>query len=505
MVELNRTFRVVLDGSVVPGTDRSQVLEQGARIFKVDLKKMDELLGGVPRIIKGTLDEETARRYERAILQAGMACHVEIEAPLDDSPAVLSKDDTSTGFSCPKCGYRAVGAEGEDSLEVCPKCGIVVQKYLSRQASISTSVGQDDPISPKSEEEYESASIWQRRHAAAGSFFVPNTGSHLIGLFAAVLLYLTNYQFLSNPMPDTFKAASELAGIRHIYESILSVSALMIWLAYYVYFPSKNGETWAQRQMNIRVVCMNPGREPGIFAWFLRAAANFVCMVTMVYLYIILLVRKNWLLKASAISAFVVTMGLLCLLPLFRKDRRSLADLVSGTRQVMRGAPESIDDRFTTIVTIIAVVVSFGSAFFTRMLITPPLEADQKPVERKAADPAVFAQENRQVLEQISRWEELHLKKNGSYTTDAMKLFEKYANMHSSHTLSIHRAIMDNRLRLELTDSGFRAIMPIYGVPNAYQVYTEKGNQGVQTLFLPKAGIRKEINGPQGELRGVNP
>jgi len=474
---LNRTFRVVLDGSVVPGADRSQVLELGARIFKVDLKKMDELLGGTPRSIKVNLDEETARRYERAIIQAGMACHVEIEAPANDSSTVLSRDDTTTGFSCPKCGYCAAGAEGKGAFEECPRCGIVVQKYLSRQAVISAAVRQDDPISPPTEEEYGPASILQRRHAAAGSFFVPNTGNHLIGLVAAVLLYFTHYQVLTNPMPHTVEAARELEGILHLYESIWSLSAIVIWLAYFVYFPSRNGGTWAQRHMNIRVVSMDPEKEPGIFAWLLRAAANFVCMVTM---------------------------GLLCLLPLFRKDRRSLADLVSRTRQVTRGAPESNDSRFMTIVTILAVVVSVGSAFFTRMLLTPPLKADQKPVARKTVEPAVYAQQNRQVLEQVGRWEALHLKEYGSYTADAMKLFAKYANMRSSHTLSIHHAIMDNRLRLELTGSGFRAMMPVYGVPDAYQVHTEKGDQGVQTMVLPKVKYKKEVNGSTLWIPGIS-
>jgi uncharacterized RDD family membrane protein YckC len=462
------------------------VLEQGARIFKVDLKKMDELLGGTPRSIKGNLDEETARRYEKAILQAGMVCHVEVEAPANDSLTVLSKDDTSTGFSCPKCGYCAAGAEGKDTFEECPRCGIVVEKYLSRQAAISAAVPQDDPISPPTEDEYEPASIVQRRHAAAGSFFVPNTGIHLIGLVAAVLFYLTHYQVLSNPMPGTVEAASELAGIRHLFKTIFTLSAIVIWLAYFVYFPSRNGGTWAQRHMNIRVVSMNPEREPGIFDWFLRAAVIFVCMVTIGLLCPLVLFRKDWLLRAAAIFGCIATVGLLSLLPLFRKDRRSLADLVSGTRQVKRGAPEGNDSSFVSIVTILAVVVSFGSAFSTQMLLTPPRKADQKPVERKTADPAVYAQQNRQVLKQISSWEELHLKEYGSYTVDAMKLFAKYANMHSSHTLSIHQAITDNRLRLELTDSGFRAMMPVYGVPNAYQVYTEKGDQGVQAMVLPK-------------------
>jgi hypothetical protein len=159
---------------------------------------------------------------------------------------------------------------------------------------------------------------------------------------------------------------------------------------------------------------------------------------------------------------------------------------------VRRGAPEGADSSFITIVTILAVVVSVCSLFFARMLLTPPLQAERKPVERKAADPEVYAQQSRQVLKQISGWEELHLKESGSYTDDAMKLFAKYANMRSSHTFSIHQAITDNRLRLELTDSGFRAMMPVYGVPDAYQVYTEKGDQGVQTMVLPKANLRKE-------------
>lgn len=68
---------------------------------------------------------------------------------------------------------------------------------------------------------------------------------------------------------------------------------------------------------------------------------------------------------------------------------------------------------------------------------------------------------------------------NGSYTTDAKRLFEKYATKHLSHTLSIHRAIL-----------------PVYGAPDACQVYTEKGIQDVGTLILPKTGIRKEVNGP---------
>lgn len=125
-------YRIVFDGELVPGFPLETVKANLARLFKSDAAKIERLFGNGPVNIKRDLGEEVAQRYLQALRHAGAQARIEPEeeqqfslslvdhAPTDD--AVLERMD------CPKCGHA------QPIAIQCDSCGVVIEKYLARQA-----------------------------------------------------------------------------------------------------------------------------------------------------------------------------------------------------------------------------------------------------------------------------------------------------------------------------------------------------------------------------------
>ncbi|MFV0455101.1 MAG: DUF805 domain-containing protein [Pseudomonas sp.] len=143
-MESNR-YRIVFDGTLLPGMTLDSVKENLARLFKTDREKVDQLFTRGPLNIKRELTASEADRYLQALRQAGAEARKEAEpgsAPtlslVDIAPAGSAKDPTATRMECPKCGHS------QPNAIQCDSCGIVIEKYLARQARLAEDKVADD-------------------------------------------------------------------------------------------------------------------------------------------------------------------------------------------------------------------------------------------------------------------------------------------------------------------------------------------------------------------------
>ncbi|WP_271410411.1 DUF805 domain-containing protein [Pseudomonas sp. Q1-7] len=153
-------YKIVFDGEPMPGVALETVKENLARLFKSDSSKIDSLFGGRSVALKRDLVEAEADKYLAALQRAGakvrkeqdMASGLSLVAT-DDHPdasaAAVAGAPASENMSCPKCGH-----EQPKSAE-CQACGIIIDKYLARQAQqteeaaqVKASITSNEPSSP---------------------------------------------------------------------------------------------------------------------------------------------------------------------------------------------------------------------------------------------------------------------------------------------------------------------------------------------------------------------
>lgn len=126
-------YRIVFDGELVPDIPADTVRSNLARLFKSDAAKVERLFSHAPVNIKRDLSAVEADRYLQALLRAGARARKEPEAKngmtlslIDDAPPQASA--AADQMECPKCGHA------QPTAIQCGSCGIVIQKYLARQA-----------------------------------------------------------------------------------------------------------------------------------------------------------------------------------------------------------------------------------------------------------------------------------------------------------------------------------------------------------------------------------
>ena len=73
------SYKVILEGTVLGGHDRSQVLKNLSSAFKQDPQVTERLLLGKPRIVKKGLNYATAEKYQKALEKMGAASRFEAE------------------------------------------------------------------------------------------------------------------------------------------------------------------------------------------------------------------------------------------------------------------------------------------------------------------------------------------------------------------------------------------------------------------------------------------
>lgn len=149
-------YKIVFTGELMPGAALDAVKDNLARLFKSDRSKIDALFTGNPVALKRDLNEGEADKYVGALQNAGAKVSKEPDlsaslslvetddhrpsapapsAPAPSAPLAPSAPHAShtdaTRMTCPKCGHE------QDKAIECSACGIIIEKYLARQAQLA--------------------------------------------------------------------------------------------------------------------------------------------------------------------------------------------------------------------------------------------------------------------------------------------------------------------------------------------------------------------------------
>lgn len=140
-------FKIVFDGTLMPQTPLETAKENLARLFKSDASKIEALFNGQSVVLKRDLSDDEADKYLRALHGAGANARKEADVsaslslvetedhPSEETLAARAAGEAASNerMTCPKCGH-----EQAKSIE-CGACGIVIEKYLARQAELAAS------------------------------------------------------------------------------------------------------------------------------------------------------------------------------------------------------------------------------------------------------------------------------------------------------------------------------------------------------------------------------
>ncbi|MES2819482.1 MAG: DUF805 domain-containing protein [Pseudomonadota bacterium] len=136
-------FKIVFEGQLMPEVSLDAAKDNLARLFKSDRTKIDGLFSGAAVALKRDLGEVEANKYLSVLRNAGV--DVRKEPDLAASMSLVELDDpktktTTARMTCPKCDHEQMQA-----VE-CAACGIVVEKFLARQAFLAK-----NPVAEKAE------------------------------------------------------------------------------------------------------------------------------------------------------------------------------------------------------------------------------------------------------------------------------------------------------------------------------------------------------------------
>lgn len=139
-------YQVIYTGQLQLGIEINDAIAEFCRHFKVSEEKAKKLLSSAREVVlKKSLEKQKAEKYQRVLESVGMVVRLEpmqpdglslvpLEEETDpDSPTVASLDNGEASArspaTCPKCGSDRLQNDS------CLSCGIVIPKYLARQAA----------------------------------------------------------------------------------------------------------------------------------------------------------------------------------------------------------------------------------------------------------------------------------------------------------------------------------------------------------------------------------
>lgn len=136
-------YSIMFAGEVLPDFSLDTVKANLASLFKSDLDKIEALFSGQSVPLKRNLESAEADKYMAALQRAGAKVSKQSEGlqlslvatddhPDDNvaAPPPTEAATSSTRMTCPKCAHeQAKAAE-------CEACGIIIEKYLARQAQL---------------------------------------------------------------------------------------------------------------------------------------------------------------------------------------------------------------------------------------------------------------------------------------------------------------------------------------------------------------------------------
>jgi hypothetical protein len=339
----NKFYKVILDGTIRDGFDRTVVLKNLARIFNKNPDLIEKLLSGKPRVIKKGLDLVAAEKYQETLTRAGAESHFELD--VEESPEIAevqessappqneSESASSHELTCPRCGYMS--KSDEDVLVIrgdCPRCGLLVRRNPQIDAFSSDETESARMTDPASIYEERAPASWKRRILAS---------MHTLTVFLATyMIFFLLLVFFIVP-PDLLFGTL----VKDFLQTLLAAFP-MVMMSFTVFVVSfvlpllTGGRSWGQQKTNIEVLYAGEARTGGVqLALALRAAA--IIMVSLVPGLIAVRIA-DWLkllAVPSGTGGVMIVTGILAWIfswihEFSRKDRRGLLDLVGDTIQV---------------------------------------------------------------------------------------------------------------------------------------------------------------------------
>ena len=163
-------FQVMFSGQVAEGWTLEQTREQLESLAVLSPSEAQQAFNGSPVVLKGSLDELQAQRYESALKAAGAVCQLvprQAESPTPDNPPLPGPipvpsevpppppiptpdpPQESAAFvvpppppterarfsptqpqakqmTCPNCGFD------QDAADECFQCGVLIEKFMER-------------------------------------------------------------------------------------------------------------------------------------------------------------------------------------------------------------------------------------------------------------------------------------------------------------------------------------------------------------------------------------
>lgn len=126
-------FKIVFTGQLMPEATLADTKDKLANLFKTDPQKIEDLFTGQVNTLKRNLDAAEADKYLAVLHKAGAQARKEPDLSASLSLVSLESDAEADAASqaqmrCPKCGHDQTKAP------VCTACGIVIEKFVARQA-----------------------------------------------------------------------------------------------------------------------------------------------------------------------------------------------------------------------------------------------------------------------------------------------------------------------------------------------------------------------------------
>lgn len=143
-------YKIIFDGQLMPDMALETVKENLARLFKSEQSRIDALFSGSAVALKRDLAEAEADKYLAALQKAGARVRKESEGPqlslvaTADHDQIAEPDAATASMDCPKCGHS------QPQSSECSACGIVIEKYLARQAQLAASAPAAEAQAPAS-------------------------------------------------------------------------------------------------------------------------------------------------------------------------------------------------------------------------------------------------------------------------------------------------------------------------------------------------------------------
>ncbi len=97
----NRRFQVIINGTLAEGAEPDQTKQNIARLFKTEAAAVEMMFSGKRISVKKNLDQATARKYQQAIIKAGLKAGIVPMAKVEPSEkkpdiSTLPEDELST-------------------------------------------------------------------------------------------------------------------------------------------------------------------------------------------------------------------------------------------------------------------------------------------------------------------------------------------------------------------------------------------------------------------------